>query len=365
VKGLLLIGGLATRLLPLSKYMPKSLLPVCDRELLHYQVTALARAGIGEIVLACGHMVEQIRDYVGGYSGLTFHISEEPEPRGTAGAIAQAAVYLDGQPAVVLNADILSDIDIARLIETHRAGGRPATIAGYAVSDPSRYGLLRTQPSGEVAGITAIVGFQEKPELSGAGVPARENGGHGGPPHFLDEKPFINAGLYVLEPEVIASIPTGRAVSIERETFPQLISRHGALTLFPHEGLWLDVGTFESYFAANFALLAQRFTTGETRLWGERSDCAIFKDLVYLHKSAQLGSKVDLYHRVVVMAGVRIGATVRLENCILMPGASVGDNCALSSCIVGPGYAVASGSIIQNTLLVSGEEPAAFFPQAQ
>src|SRR5688572_11220238 len=139
MKGLLLIGGLATRLLPLSKYVAKSLLPICDRELLHYQVTALARAGIGEIVLACGYKSEQIRDYVAGYSGMTFHISEEPEPRGTAGAIAQAAEYLDGEAVVVLNADILCDVDIAKLVAAHVASKRPATICGYAVDDPSRY----------------------------------------------------------------------------------------------------------------------------------------------------------------------------------------------------------------------------------
>lgn len=357
MKGLLLIGGLATRLLPLSKYLAKSLLPICDRELLHYQIAALARAGIGEIVLACGHKTEQIRDYVSGYNGLTFHISEEPEPRGTAGAIAKAADFLDGDSAVVLNADILSDVDIARLMQVHVAAERQATICGYAVPDPSRYGLLRVAAD-------SIVGFDEKPDFGGAGGSARDNGGHRGPPH-LDEKPYINAGLYVLEPEVIASIPAGRAVSIERETFPQLIQRTGALTLYPHEGLWLDVGTFESYFAANFALLAKRFALGETALWGERDDSAVFKDLVYLNKSARLGAKVDLFHKAIVMAGCEIGSTVRIENSVLMPGARVGDNCAISSCILGPGYELAGGSIVQNTLFVSGEPPAAFFPQAE
>jgi mannose-1-phosphate guanylyltransferase len=340
MKGLLLIGGMATRLLPLSKYLAKSLLPICDRELLHYQITALARAGIGEIVLACGYKTEQIRDYVAGYSGLTFHISEEPEPRGTAGAIAQAARYLDGDRAVVLNADILSDVDISRLIAVHSAAKRPATICGYAVKDPSRYGLLRV--TGD-----AIVGFDEKPD----GV-------------SIEEKPYINAGLYVLEPEVIAGIPTDRPVSIERETFPQEILRSGALTLYPHEGTWADIGTFESYFAANFMLLARRYAQGETALWGERDDSALFKDLVYLNKSARIGAKVDLYHRVVVMAGCEVGSTVRLEGCILMPGARVGDNCALTSCLLGPGYEVAGGSIVQNTLFIKDEPPAAFFPQA-
>jgi mannose-1-phosphate guanylyltransferase len=340
MKGLLLIGGQATRLYPLSKYIAKSLLPICDRELLHYQIAALARAGIGEIVLAAGYKVEQIREYAAGYSGIRLYVSEEPEPRGTAGAIAQAAEYLDSEPVVVLNADILSDVSIAQLIETHRSGGRPATIMGKAVDDPSRFGLLRVSGA-------EILGFSEKPE-----------GNLGPGPHY------INAGAYVLEPEVVAAIPTDRPVSIERETFPQLIAERGPLSFYAHEGLWYDVGTFESYFAANFALLNQRFTFGETALWGERDDAAIFKDSVYLSKLATLGPSVDLFHRVIAMAGTRIGARVRLQDTILMPGAQVGDNCALSACIVGPGAELKVGSIVQNTLFIAGEQPQAFFPQA-
>jgi NDP-sugar pyrophosphorylase family protein len=137
------------------------------------------------------------------------------------------------------------------------------------------------------------------------------------------------------------------------------------LTLSPHIGLWVDVGTFESYFAANFTLLAQRFALGESALWGEREDSAVFKDLVYLNKGARLGAKVDLFHKVVVMAGCEVGSTVRIENSILMPGARVGDNSAISSCILGPGYELASGSIVQNTLFIGGEPPGAFFPQAE
>lgn len=332
---------MATRLYPLSKHMPKSLLPICDRELLHYQVTQLAMAGINEIVLAAGHLVDQLREFTAGYSGgLRFHYSLEPEPRGTAGAIAEARDFLTGEPVVVLNADILSSVRIADLIAEHERRGRVATLVGFAVNDPSRYGLLHVDGD-------ALTGFSEKPEGQ---ISANQN--------------YINAGIYVLEPQVYVDIPVGENVSIERQTFPKLISEHGSLTHFAHEGLWLDVGTFESYFQANFALLARRYVGDDDWLWGQRDDCAIFKDQVFLSKSAQLGERVDLFHRVIVMRGASIGGNSRLENCLVLPDANIGEGCALNDCIICPGVTTENGSTLANVVLIKDEEPVPFFPHA-
>ncbi len=342
MKGLLLIGGMATRLYPLSRHLPKSLLPVCDRELLHYQISQLARAGLSEIILAAGAQAQQIADFAAHYSGgLNFHTSLEHEPLGTAGAIANAWEFIADEPVVVLNADILSSLDIGALLEAHRRGGHPATVVGVQVSDPSRFGLLKTQGA-------TLLGFSEKPQ-----------GQPGLGPHF------INAGAYVLEPDAVRAIPLGRSVSIERETFPQLIERHTALGFYELQGFWTDIGTFESYFAANFALLAMRYTLGENALWGERDDCAIFKDLVYVHKSVRLGKNVDLYHRALVMAGCELGDGCRLQNTILMPGARLGEGVKLHNCIIAPGTSIDAGEQIDNALIIAGEERVAFYPEAQ
>jgi mannose-1-phosphate guanylyltransferase len=343
MKALLLIGGQATRLWPLSKTLPKSLLPVCDRELLLYQVSQLAYAGIHEIVLAAGMLAEQLQDYVRGFGGgLQFHLSIEPEPRGTAGAIAHARDLLGGDSVVVLNADILSDVRVADVIRHHFEAGRPATVVGYSVPDPARYGLLRADAERGL-----LHGFSEKPEG------ALPDGPH-----------FINAGIYVLSPDAVAAIPEGRTVSIEREVFPRLIAEHEALGFYPHEGLWIDVGTFESYFRANFALLGRRYTFGDDQLWGQRDDCAVFKDFVYLHKSARLGADADLFHRVVVMRDCVVGTGAKLRNALLMPGAQVGAGAELADCIVGPGAEVMAQSLLSNMLLVEGEDPVPFFPGA-
>jgi mannose-1-phosphate guanylyltransferase len=341
VQGLLLIGGLATRLQPLSRHLAKSLLPICDRELLHYQIVQLASAGIGDIILAAGYHSQQLADYAASYSGIALTVCEESEPRGTAGAIRNAQELLSGEPLVVLNADILSDVILSKVLDSHRLSGAKGTLTGVSVEDPARFGLLRLRDN-------EIIGFAEKPE--GQVAPG---------PHY------INAGIYVLEPELVETIPAGRSVSIERETFPQAIEKFGPLNHYPHSGLWLDIGTFEGYFAANFALLARRFTFGPDWLWGERSDCAVFKDQVYIHTSASFGAGTDLYHRVIAMAGTSIGASSRLENTILMPGARIGEGCSVSSAIIGPGVEVEPGATVANTVLVLGEEPTPFFPAAR
>ena len=342
MKALLLIGGQATRLWPLSKTLAKSLLPICDRELLFYQIAQLAYAGIDEIILAAGTHVEQLQEYLSEFhGGIKFEFSIEPEPRGTAGAIAQARDLIGDSTVVVLNADILSDVRIADVLKRHFEGGLPATIVGFPVPDPARFGLLRVDED-------QVRGFSEKPE----------SGVLGEGPHY------INAGIYVLHPDVVRSIPTDRAVSIEREVFPRLISERGALTHYAHEGLWIDVGTFESYVRANFALVGRRYLFGEDQLWGQRDDCAVFKDFVYLHKTAQLGAGADFYHRVVVMRDSVIGAGARLRNTIVMPGGMVGEGCEIMDSIVGPGAQVVPQSILTNMLLVAGEDPVPFFPNA-
>jgi mannose-1-phosphate guanylyltransferase len=342
MKALLLIGGQATRLWPLSKSTPKSLLPICDRELLYYQVAQLVYAGISDIVLATGGAhAEQLMKFTSAFhGGLRFHYSIEEDPRGTAGAIAEAAEFIAGESVVVLNADILSDVLISKVIEQHFAAGRLATVVGYEVKDPSRYGLLRTREQ-------ELLGFSEKPE--GALPPG---------PHY------INAGIYVLHPDVVASIPQGRAVSIERQVFPRVLTEAGEQGFYAHDGFWMDIGTFESYFQAQFSLLGRRYVTGDDWLWGVRDDCAVFKDQIYVHKTAQLGESAELYHRVVAMADSTVGAGVHLRDCVLMPGATVGESASVESCVIGPGVEVPAEAQVQNMVLVRGEEPLPFFPYA-
>lgn len=359
MKGLLLIGGQATRIRPLSKNLAKSLLPICDMHILTYQIRQLREAGVHDIILATGHYAEQYYMAKDLYKELDVDItiSIESTPCGTAGAIARAKRFIGGDQVLVLNADILSDIDLRDVQRRHAAANRPATIAGYRVGDPSRYGLLELSSEGADAEVT---GFIEKPG-SADGAPPVPPGGS-----------FINAGVYLLEPQAVRAIPEGRAVSIERETFPELIGRYGALAHYPFDGLWVDIGTFQGYYNANLAVIEQYIARGAQQdkglFWrirdehhrGRERSYEVFDNAVYAERSVSQGPNARTERNVVLMAGSEVGAGSRLENCLLLPGSIVGKRCSIEHAIIGTGVEIPDGATVQNEMIFHDEQTMPF-----
>jgi len=227
-----LVGGEGTRLRPLTETIPKPLLPLVDRPFLSHVLDHLARHGVEEVVLSSPYLERRFEEFVAGHRGtpgLTWLI--ESSPLGTAGAVANAARDLT-EGFFVLNGDILTDLDLTALSAEHRRSGAVATITLIPVDDARPYGLVAMEQDGRV------VEFREKPAEAIPGV--------------------VNAGTYLLEPEAIAGIPVGRTVSIERETFPDLIGRgRGVFGLVSH-GYWMDLGTPEKYLQATFDALEGR-----------------------------------------------------------------------------------------------------------
>ena len=199
MQALVLAGGAGTRLRPLTNTVPKPVLPLAGRPHIAYVIDWLERHGVDDVVVSCGHLAEGVRGALQELEGPRIRYAEEPDARGTAGAIRFAEDLL-GERFLVLNGDVLCDLDLSALIEQHDRTGARATIALYPVEDPSAYGLVRRQPEG------AITEFLEKPD------PAEID---------TDE---INAGAYVLERSVLELVPPDREVSIEREVFPQLVN---------------------------------------------------------------------------------------------------------------------------------------------
>jgi mannose-1-phosphate guanylyltransferase len=222
MQALVLVGGEGTRLRPLTDAVPKPALPIAGRPMISYTIAWLARHGVDEVVLACGFKAERLREVIGDgeRGGPTLTYLTEPLPLGTAGAIRFAAERL-GERFFALNGDILADLDLTSLLRAHEELGARATIALHPVDDSADYGLVTTGPGGEVTE------FREKPA-----------DGQLGPGN-------INAGAYVLERSVLDLVPEGRAVSIEREVFPELVGN--GLYGIPLDGYWLDVGTHERY----------------------------------------------------------------------------------------------------------------------
>jgi mannose-1-phosphate guanylyltransferase len=298
----ILVGGQGTRLRPLTDRIRKDMLPLVDRPLLAFTFEHLRGHGVRRGIVSCGYLPTQIKAHFGSAYGdleLSYHVEEEP--LGTAGGIAFAGGNID-ETFFALNGDSLRDADLGELVRFHRDTGAKATILLTPVADPSRYGLVRLDSDGRVST------FLEKPR-----------------PEEIDTN-LINAGLYVLEPEVLELVPHGRAVSIERDVFPRL-AEEGSVYGLALEGYWLDVGTPEAYLQAHRDVLERSFPT-------ETGD-ALGPDFMLVHESAK------------VHEGARLVPPVYVG-----PGAVVEDGARAGSlAVIGAGAQLARGALVENAVV--------------
>ncbi|MDD5109879.1 MAG: nucleotidyltransferase family protein [Patescibacteria group bacterium] len=219
MRAIILVGGEATRLRPLTLTTPKALIPLQGRPILEHVLDLFKEHDLTDIVLSIGYKKEQIREYFGDGKrfGLSISYVEEPSPLGTAGFVHLLERPID-ETCIVCNGDELKDIDIPAMLAAHRQTGALATLALLKVDDPSPYGVARLDG-------TKILEFVEKPKREEA------------PSHY------VNAGFYLLEPEVFTAIPRGR-VMFEYDVFPRLAAA-GKLHGFFFAGRWYDTGTPE------------------------------------------------------------------------------------------------------------------------
>jgi mannose-1-phosphate guanylyltransferase len=224
VKAILLIGGLGTRLRPLTLTTPKPLLPILDRPFLEYQLNFLRRQGFDDVVLCTAYRAEDFRQALqdGRDHGVRIAYVHEDTPLGTVGAIKNAEPHVTG-PTLICNGDILMNLDLRALADFHARKQAQATIALTEVADPSAFGVVDMDKEGRV------LQFIEKPAPGTA-------------PSNL-----INAGAYIFQPEVFAMIPKNTVYSVERGLFPAMLAAGHPLYAKRLEGYWLDVGTLEKY----------------------------------------------------------------------------------------------------------------------
>jgi mannose-1-phosphate guanylyltransferase len=311
-----LVGGFGTRLRPLTNTVPKPLLPLGQKTILEWLMVHLARGGVTDAVLALGFKPEPfLRAFPDSMcAGVRLSYSIEDSPLDTGGAIGFAArsarLHERDESFVVANGDIVTDLDIAGLVERHRtnvAHGAEATIHLVPVDDPSQYGVVECDAHGKVAG------FIEKP------APGTSNSRH------------VNAGTYVLEPKALALLPGDAPLSIERVTFPEL-ARRGTLYAHATSDYWLDAGRPESYRRANLDLV-----DGHRR---DRDDA--------VHPSASIAPTARVVNSV-VGAAARIDAGASVVDSVVFPGATVGANAnVIASAVMGD---VPTGAEVRDELV--------------
>jgi NDP-sugar pyrophosphorylase family protein len=213
---LILAGGLGTRLQS-SFSGPKALAPVHGRPFLLHVLERLRAAGFSQAVLCTGYKASEIENFASSVDlpGLKLFCSAEDHPLGTAGALRLAAArYAAGRRVFAMNGDSILELDYARMLDSHLQRGMAATVALAYVPDTSRYGRI------ELDDQNRILKFREKADASGPG--------------------YINGGTYILQPDVIASIPIGKFVSLEREIFPGLCKI--GIGGFRTSGYFIDIG---------------------------------------------------------------------------------------------------------------------------
>jgi mannose-1-phosphate guanylyltransferase len=342
MQAVILVGGEGTRLRPLTDTVPKAVMPLAGRPFLSYMIDWLGRHGVVEAVLACGFKADRVHEVLGeGYDGVRLRYVEEPEPRGTAGAIKFAAEQLPDR-FLALNGDVLTDLDLTALISFHQQQESRATLGLYSVDDPTGYGLVRTGSDG------VIEEFLEKPE------PGQAEAGE------------INAGTYVLEHSVLDMVPEDRMVSIERDVFPRLIGQglHG----LPLKGYWMDIGTPQRYLQATWDILERRV---ETAL-GERLDEAgrLIADAVELAPGAtiegpalvetgtRIGSGATVGPRAAVGPECQIGEGAKVESSVLHAGCRIGSGATVRGAIAGAGAEVAAGASVGDGAVIGAGEKA-------
>lgn len=218
----ILCGGLGTRLRSEVSDRPKALAPVGEKPFLQLQIEALRDAGATRFVLCVGHMADHIEAAFGDGSALGVRVEYSRDGEallGTGGALKRAERWFD-PVAVAVNGDTHLAVDLGALVRAHRAGGAEATLTLARVPDASRYGTV------EVSG-ARVLDFHEKAATGGPGL--------------------VNAGAYVLSRELLARVPAGEVVSLERDVFPSALLAGARLGAFIVEDAFTDIGTPDDY----------------------------------------------------------------------------------------------------------------------
>jgi len=310
---ILLVGGFGTRLMPLTRNTPKPMLTVAGIPVTEHQLLMAKAAGITEIVLATSYLSEVFTPYFGDGSkwGMSIKYAVEKEPLGTGGAIANAAQLLNTQESIViLNGDVLSSHDLAEQIRQHEAHDADVTLHLTQVEDARAFGCVPTDAQGRV---TAFLEKMDNPVTN-----------------------QINAGCYVFNPRVLTQIPLATVVSVERETFPQLVDSGAKIYGYLENAYWLDIGTPKALLKAS-------------------TDIVLRSGPGLVMPDAAVDSSAVITQGSCVGSGSTVGAGTRISGSIIEAGAVIGRDVVIENSFVATGAVIDDGAKIGSTFVTNRE----------
>ena len=324
MRAIVLVGGEATRMRPLSLRTPKQIMPVVHRPLLEHLLGLLARHGVVNVTLAMMHRNDAIRDVIGDGRRLALRIdyAYEDEPLGSGGAIARTAAGW-GEPFLVCNGDIVTELDLTAMARAHRARGAELSLSLHEVEDPSGFGVVVVDGAGRVTR------FVEKPPRAEA--PSR----------------LINAGVWLFEPHLLAEMDGTCFNRVEETLFPRLAESGRGIFGYCDDGYWIDVGRPEALLRANLARVDDASAYGE----GVSVDpsARIERPVVIGRRSVIAGDAVIA--RSLLWDGVRVGAGAVVRDSVLASNVVIGAGAVVERAIVGHGAVIGSGSRVVETSL--------------
>lgn len=321
MKALFLAGGKGVRLQPLTNHLPKPMVPIMNKPLIERTMINLKKNGITQIVISSCYQPHFIKNYFGNGEkfGLTIKYVVEDIPLGTGGAIKKAGSDIN-EPFIVFNSDILTDIDIKKMIDAHIHSNALATIAVTEVEDPSAYGVIETDEEG------FAVSFLEKP---GPGMTSSKS---------------INAGIYILQPEALYDIPVERVVSVERQTFPGLLAKGCKINVFKSDCYWMDIGTVEKYMQTHTDIL-----NGKCNLVG----CDFTSKNMHTGKNVHIHPDCRIEGPVYIGDNVTIAKKAHICNSIIGNNVSIGAECKITGSIIWDGIQIECKENVLNTVVTT------------
>ena len=311
-KAILLVGGRGTRLAELTKNTPKPMLKVAGAPVTEHQIARAQAAGVTEIVLATSYLAEVFEPYFGDGSkfGISIKYAIEEQPLGTGGAISNSAKALNlakDESVFIFNGDVLSGHDLKAQAQFHESKGADVTLHLVRVDDARAYGCVPLDLDGKV------LEFLEKMDQPKVNT--------------------INAGCYIFKRSAIEQIPQKSVVSVERQTFPELLKSKGALYGYIDASYWIDMGTPESYIKASKDLILNSAISPATRG---------VVDGVMIAKDAAVDATAIISDGSAIESGAVIGSNCQIKGSIISAGASIGNGSIIDNCYIAPNVSIAS-----------------------
>ncbi len=330
-------GGQGSRLRPLTLTRPKPMVEVLGRPVIDFVKDAMHDASIDTVVVTTGYRGEQLEQHVQSWNSgerpIQAWVNQESTPMGTAGSVRLLAEHLT-ETFVVGSGDSVASFDIRALLKSHRESGAKVTMALWEVEDPTEFGIVGLSEShlGNLDGQLRqgyICRFKEKPTAEEA---------------FSN---VINAGLYIIEPEVLELVPEGEKFDFSKQLFPMVLEKGWPMYAKTIDGVWFDVGHPSELIRAQHTLIAQRNTLPFPLPNGD------FEDGNFVAQSAQMRGSMK---GSVVSANSQIGSGAHLEDVLIMSDCLVGENCHLTHTVIGRSVTIGKGSRLKNVIVGDGVE---------